>query len=129
MTEATGVDTPTPTGGPASGNTNSTRESTTLLRTETSTPTTNKNKGKNNNSGKPSNSVKNTVSTVPSLTESFEGMTPVIKIILQLLGEKLALQEFLTYIPANTDNGADIVSLFRDGEDPIEILEKKDSQY
>ena len=82
MTKTTDVDTPTTTGGPASGNINNTRESTTSSCTENPTPTTNKNKGKNNNSGKPSNSVKNTVSTVPSLTESFEGMTPVIKIIL-----------------------------------------------
>ena len=67
------------------------------------------------------------------MTNSFEGMTPAIKKILSLPGEKVASakpidgfrKDFSTYIAANMENGADIVPFFRDVEDPIEILEKK----
>ena len=67
------------------------------------------------------------------MNDSFEGMTPSIKIVLSLTGEKVASakpidvfrKDFSTYIAANMENGADIVPLFRDGEDLIVILEKK----
>ena len=93
----------------------------------------NKYKGKNKYGGKGSNNNKNTTNTVPSVTDSFEAMTPAIKIFLSLPGEKVAStkpidgfrKDFSTYIAANMENGADIVPLFRDSEDPIEILEKK----
>ena len=133
MTEATDVYTPTTTGGLASGNVNNTRGSTTSSSTKMTTPTSNKNKGRNRNSGKPSNGVKSTLSTVPSVTKSFEGMTPAINIVLLLPGEKVAsvkpidgfCKDFSTYVAANMENGVDVVPIFRDGEDPVEISEKK----
>ena len=116
-----------------SGNVNNTHGSTTPSQTETHAPTANKYKGKNKNGGKGSNNNKNITNNVPSMTDSFKEMMPVIKIFLSLPGEKVASAEpidgfhkdFLTCIAANMENGADIVPLFRYGEDPIEILEKK----
>ena len=132
MTESTDIETPTITGGPSSGNVNNTHGSTTQSRTNTSAPTASKYKGNNKHGGKGNNN-KNNANTVPSVTDSFKGMTSSIKIFLSLPGEKIASsklidgfrKEFLTYIAANMENGADIVPIFRDGEDPIEILEKK----
>ena len=67
------------------------------------------------------------------MTNSFEGITLVIKIVLSLTGEKIVstkpingfCKDLLTYIAAKMENGADIVPLFRDGEDLIENLKKK----
>ena len=137
MTESTYVDNPTTIGGLGSGNINNACESTTSWRTETLTPTINKNKGRNKYGGKSSNGVNCISSTVPLVAKSFEGMTPAIIIVLLLPGEKVTLakpingfrNDFLTYTAANEENGADNVPLFRDGEDPIEIFEKKSFQY
>ena len=60
-------------------------------------------------------------------------MTPSIKIFLSLPGEKVAStklindfrKDFSTYIAPDMKNGADIVILFRDDVDPIDISEKK----
>ena len=133
MIKATDVDMPTTTGWIASGNINSAQGSTTLLRTETPAPTINKKEGRNKNDRKSSNNAKNTTNTVPLVTESFEEMTPAIKTVLSLPGEKVAsakiidgfCKDFLTNIVENMENGADIVPFFRDDEDPIEILEKE----
>ena len=133
MTEATDVDTHTTTGGQTFGNVNNAHGSTTPYRTETSAPTTSKYKGKNKNGGKGPNNNKNKANTVPSVNDSFEEMMPAINIALSLPGEKVASakpidgfrKDFSTYIAANMENGVDIVPLFRDSKDPIEILEKK----
>mmetsp|Transcript_24988 Transcript_24988/g.23979 ORF Transcript_24988/g.23979 Transcript_24988/m.23979 type:complete len:87 (-) Transcript_24988:27-287(-) len=86
MTEVTDVDMPTTTGGPTSGNVNNAHVSTTPSQTETSAPTSSKYKGKNKNGGKGPNNNKNNANTVPSVNDSFEGMTPAIKIFLSLPG-------------------------------------------
>ena len=90
-------------------------------------------KEKNKNGGKGSNNNKSNANTVPFVTNSFKRMTPAIKIFLSLSGKKVAsvkpidgcCKDFSTYIAENMEKGADVVPLFRDGEDSIEILENK----
>jgi len=71
--------------------------------------------------------------SVPSISEGYEGMTPAIKVVLNLPGKNVTLakliegfrKDSLIYVAANVENGLDIVPLFRDGNDPLETLEKK----
>ena len=60
-------------------------------------------------------------------------MPPAIKLVLALPGEKVTLaklingfcKDFLAYLAANMETGINIVPLFRDVEDPVDVLEKK----
>lgn len=77
------------------------------------------------------NSTRNTLNSIPLVIESYEGMKPVIKVVLTLPGESIKNRKimegfkiyFSTYLVANMDNMIDIVPLFRDGKDPVNLNE------
>ena len=69
------------------------------------------------------------MSNVLSLVESYERITPVIRVVLTLSGENVMLGKlmegfrfFLAYVTENMENGLDIVPFFRHGNAPIEAL-------
>ena len=134
MTENSDVRSP-PVGGTVSRNTASTGESTTPSLTNNNSPPGNRYKEENMDRNNISSSTKNNSNIISTVVEAYKGMTPAIKLVLALPGEKIALAKpidafrkaFLTCLVFNKENGIDAVQLFRDGEDPVETLDKKRS--